>query len=193
MILKVVCVLALWAGLAFSPSIQNTFYSILPNAYAAARDCGEKIPSIKFYQDISLYSLVIGFSLFFGGVLTDKKKLKFALLSLTVPAFVVWGYVNYLVDYAQIQKNLFVYKVQAESALANIAEGQERYKSEHGAYLDDLNKLYSHLAGAHGVDPCVRILELHATNDNWTAVAKHVSSPEKVYWDGKTGSALKKG
>lgn len=162
-------------------------------AHAAEASCGDRISSMKFYQDVSLYSLIVGFALFFAGVLIDKKGLKTALLVLAVPAFAVWGYVNYSVDYEQIQKDLFVYKVQAESALANIAEGQERYKSEHGVYLTDLNKLYSHLAGAHGVDPCVRILELNATGDNWSAVAQHVSSPEKVYWDGKTGSALKKG
>lgn len=166
---------------------------IASGAYAGEVSCGDKVYSINFYQDVSRYSLIIGFSLFFVGVLLDQKILKTVLLILAVPAFAVWGYVNYSVDYEQIQKNIFVFKVQAESALANIAEGQERYKSEHGVYLADLNKLYSHLAGAHGVDACVKILELNVAGDNWSALAQHVSSPEKVFWDGKTASVLKKG
>lgn len=161
-------------------------------AYAVPA-CGDKIQSVAFYQKVSLYSLIIGFSLLFAGILVDKKPLKTGFWALAVPMFVAWGYVNYLVDFEQIQKTMFTYNIQAESALANIAEGQERYKSEHGVYLADLNKLYSHLAGAHGVDSCVAILELHVTADTWSAVAQHVSSPEKIYWDGKSGSALKKG
>ena len=155
--------------------------------------CGDKIRSVAFYQQVSLYSLIVGFSLFFACILVDKKVLKAGFGALAVPAFVVWGYVNYFVDFEPIQKTLFNYNIQAESALANIAEGQERYKSEHGMYIADLNKLYSHLAGAHGVDKCVVILELHVTADAWSAIAQHVSSPDKVYWDGKSGSTLKKG
>ncbi|NIQ04151.1 MAG: hypothetical protein GWM98_30505, partial [Nitrospinaceae bacterium] len=78
-------------------------------------------------------------------------------------------------------------------ALANIAEAQDRYKSEHDQYLSDLDKLYSHMAGSHGIDPCVRILKIEADWNHWSAVAKHVSSPEKITWDSQTGSSLKKG
>ncbi|OGW22722.1 MAG: hypothetical protein A3K09_02210 [Nitrospinae bacterium RIFCSPLOWO2_12_FULL_47_7] len=159
----------------------------------AASECGDKVRSVEFYQQVSLYSLIVGFSLFFSGILADKKKLKTGLWALAFPVFAVWGYVNYMVNFEQIHKTIFTYNVQAESALANIAEGQERYKSEHGTYLSDLNKMYSHLAGAHGVDPCVRILELKVTDDSWSATAQHMSSPDKIYWDGKSGSTLKKG
>jgi hypothetical protein len=177
--------------LAVSGALQ-----LLPDLYmahAAASACGDKIQPLAFYQKVSLYSLIIAFSLLCAAILADKKALKIVFWSLAAPVFAAWAYVNFFIDFEQNQKKIFTYNVQAENALANIAEGQERYKSEHGVYLVDLNKLYSHLAGAHGVDPCVAILELQATADAWSAVAQHVSSPEKVFWDGKSGSALKKG
>lgn len=156
-------------------------------------DCGEEVLPVGFYQSISWYSSIAGFALLILGILADKKALKLGLWGLAVPAFAGWVYVNYFVDYDAIKESIFNYNLVAEGALANIAEGEERYKSEHGIYVNDLNKLYSHLAGAHGVDKCVRILEITVLPDSWSAAAKHVSSPEKIYWDGKAGSALKKG
>ncbi len=156
-------------------------------------DCGTPLPSVDFYDSISFYSVIVGVALVLVGILIDKKEVKIISWSFAVVPIALWGYVNFAVDYEEINQTIFAYNVRTEAALANIAEGQERYKSEHGFYLKDLNKLYSHLAGAHGVDKCIRILELKTSPQGWSASAQHVNSPDKVYWDGKSGSSLKKG
>ena len=48
----------------------------------------------------------------------------------------------------------------AEATLANIAEAQDRYKSEQGTYIGNLRKLYSHIGGAGGMNECVKILSV---------------------------------
>ncbi len=170
--------------------------SVLSNNLVEAgegADCGEKVRPPEFYKSLSLYSLIAGFVLFFCGIFLDKKPVKLSLWSFALAPLGIWVYANFIVDYAHINKTFFNYNVAAESALANLAEGQDRYKDEMGVYLKDLNKLYSHLAGAHGVDPCVRILELKVSGNDWSATASHVYSSEKVTWKGKSGSSLKKG
>jgi len=168
------------AGLLLSPTI-------------AQASCGEEIIPLSLYEDISLYALIVGFILVFSAIFLEKKKLKLSLGVAAVLPFLAWGYVNFLVDYTRIQKTIFNYNVQAESTLANIAEAQERYQSEQGAFITDLKVLESHLAGAHGMDECVRIVELKASFGHWSAVAQHYSSPDTVRWDSTSGSSLKKG
>jgi len=97
------------------------------------------------------------------------------------------------VDFERAKKLSFAYDTVAENTLANIAEAQDRYKSEQDTFIKDLDQLYSHMAGSHGIDECVKILKIEAKWDHWTAQAKHVSSPDKVIWDSRTGSSLKKG
>ena len=155
--------------------------------------CGEEIIPLSFYEDISLYSLIAGFILVFAAIFLEKKKVKLGLGVVAVLPFLAWGYVNFGVDYSKIQKTIFNYNVQAEATLANIAEAQERYHSEQGAFITDLKVLESHLAGAHGMDECVRIVELNASFGQWYAVAQHYSSPDTVRWDSTSGSSLKKG
>ncbi len=104
-----------------------------------------------------------------------------------------WGYINFGVDYEHINQTIFNYNVQAEQTLANMAEAQDRFKSEHDTFIKDLQELESHLAGAHGLDECVKILELNVSWDHWSATAKHVHSPDTVKWDSTSGSSLKKG
>ena len=159
----------------------------------AQASCGEEIIPLSFYEDISLYSLIVGFLLVFAAIFMEKKKVKLGLGVLAVLPFLAWGYVNFGVDYSKIQKIIFNYNVQAEATLANIAEAQERYHSEQGDFITDLKVLESHLAGAHGMDECVRIVELNASFGQWYAVAKHYSSPDTVRWDSTSGSSLKKG
>lgn len=168
------------AGLLLSPS-------------PAHASCGEAIMSLGFYEDISLYSLVAGFVLVFAAIFLEQKKIKTVLAVAAVLPFLAWGYVNFLVDYNKIRKTIFNYNVQAEATLANIAEAQERYQSEQGSFITDLKELESHLAGAHGMDECVRIVELNASFEHWSAVAQHHSSPDTVRWDSTSGSSLKKG
>ncbi len=168
------------AGLFLSPTI-------------AQASCGEEIIRLSLYEDISLYSLIAGFVLVFAAIFLEKKKVKLGLGVAAVLPFLAWGYVNFLVDYDKIRKTIFNYNVQAESTLANIAEAQERYQSEQGNFITDLKALESHLAGAHGMDECVRIVELNASFGHWSAVAQHYSSPDTVRWDSTSGSSLKKG
>ncbi len=162
------------------------------NANTESR-CGEKIRPAKYYSDVSLYSLIAGFILVFGGIFTDKKILKFGFWGLAVFPFVFWIYVNYFIDFQHTQKISFAYDTVAENTLANIAEAQDRYKSEQDTFIKDLDQLYSHMAGSHGIDECVKILKIEAKWDYWIAHAKHVSSPDEVIWDSRTGSSLKKG
>ena len=81
----------------------------------------------------------------------------------------------------------------AEATLANIAEAQDRYKSEQGTYIGNLRKLYSHIGGAGGMNECVKIIRINAGFDHWRAEAAHLSSPETVIWDSRAGTSLKKG
>ena len=159
----------------------------------AQASCGEKIIPLNIYENISLYSLIAGFVLVFGAIFQEKKKIKLGLGMAAVLPFLVWGYVNFLVDYDKIRKTIFNYNAQAEATLANIAEAQERYQSEQGNFITDLKILESHLAGAHGMDECVKIVELNASFGHWSAVAQHYSSPDTVRWDSTSGSSLKKG
>lgn len=155
--------------------------------------CGKKVRPMTFYETLSIYSLLGGFGLLILGILVDRKALKTALFLLALPPFGTWVYVDYFVDFDEIRKLTFTYNSRAEGTLANIAEAQDRYKSEHDTYLTDLAKLYSHTAGSHGLDECVRIVKIEADWNHWYAVAQHVSSPETVSWDSRKGSSLKKG
>jgi hypothetical protein len=177
-----------WAGLAFVDYVSPVLAQL-----PAGANCGKAVRGIEFYKNLSTYSLIGAFVFILTAILLDRKVFKTASIILAAPLLGAWAYVNFLVDFGAIQKTVFNYNVQAEEALANIAEGQERYKSEHGFYLGDLNKMFSHLAGAHGINPCVRILELKVAGEIWTATAQHINSPEPIHWDGKSGSSLKKG
>jgi len=155
--------------------------------------CGEKVHPAKYYSDASLYSLIAGFILVFGGIFADKKALKLGVWGFAVFPFAFWIYINYFVDFQNSQKISFAYDTVAENTLANIAEAQDRYKSEQDTFIKDLDQLYSHMAGSHGIDECVQIIKIEAKWDYWIAHAKHVSSPHQVIWDSRTGSSLKKG
>lgn len=175
-------------GISWKVILMNTMIQD-----SASNACGEKVLAAETYEKFSLYSIYAALALFFLGIFIDKKKIKFTLWGLCAVPILAWGYVQFLVDFNQIRQTIFNYNVQVESNLANLAEGQERYKSDNGHYIKDLDQLYSHVAGAHGMDRCVNILEMKTYLDYWTATAQHVSSPEKVYWDSRTGSSLKKG
>lgn len=164
-----------------------------PGIAAGAANCGEVIHPLSYYETVSLYALAAGSALVILGILADKKVLKMASLGLAVLPLVVWVYVQFFIDFSQIKRSVFAYNALAEGALANIAEAQDRYKSEQGVFLKDLQKLYSHTAGSHGINPCVRILKVDAGFNRWVAEAKHVSSPDTVLWDSNSGSSLKKG
>jgi hypothetical protein len=160
---------------------------------AAATGCGEKITPIETYDKIAYFSLAGGLGLVFLCTFLNSKKIQITLVVFAIIPLAIWGYVKFGVDYEQIRRVAFNYNVQAEGTLANIAEGQERYKSEHGNFINDLKKLRAHVAGSHGLDECVELLELKAYYDYWTASAKQVSSPEIIHWDSRKGSSLKKG
>jgi hypothetical protein len=174
-----------------NPALYNILEQSLLAAGAGA--CGEKILASATYQQISQFSIIAGVVLLISGILLDKKAVKMALFSLSLVGLGAWSYIHYGINFDEVNRQTFTYNSIAEQTLANIAEAQDRYKSENDTYLKDLNKLYSHMAGSHGIDQCVDILKIDATWNQWTAVAKHVSSPEKVVWSSKSGSSLKKG
>ena len=159
----------------------------------SANDCGDVIKPLSYFDKISRYSLFICFGLFAIGILIDRKPEKVIALSLSIVPLAVWGYVQFMVDFTELKKNVFTYNALAEGTLANIAEAQDRYKSEQGVFLKDLQELYSHVAGSQGINPCVRILKINAGFSQWIAEAKHVSSPDTIKWDSSSGSSLKKG
>ena len=159
----------------------------------AASNCGDVIKPLSYFDKVSRYSLFICFGLFVIGILIDKKPWKITALSLSILPLALWGYVQFMVDFTDLKKNVFAYNALAEGTLANIAEAQDRYKSEQGVFLKDLQELYSHVAGSHGINPCVRILKINAGFSQWIAEAKHVSSPDTIKWDSSSGSSLKKG
>jgi hypothetical protein len=159
----------------------------------AAEDCGDVIKPLSYFDKVAKYSLFICFGLFLVGIVLDNKLGKVIMLFLAVLPLSLWVYVQYMVDFTEIKKNVFAYNALAEGTLANIAEAQDRYKSEQGVFIKDLQELYSHVAGSHGINPCVRILKINAGFSQWIAEAKHVSSPDIIKWDSSSGSSLKKG
>ena len=175
------------------PAAWAAFVSARVTVDALEDKCGEKVLPVKYYSNASYYSLIAGFGLLIAGILMDKKPLKMSLWGLSLLPFVVWLYVHYVIDFEKVKRLTFTYNAAAENTLANIAEAQDRFKSEQDTFLKDLNQLYSHMAGSHGIDECVKVLKIEAEWNRWSAEAQHVSSPEKVRWDSKTGSSLKKG
>ena len=158
-----------------------------------ANECGESIKSVSYYDRISTNSLLICVLLFIIGILIDNNSWKIKILSISILPLLVWGYVQFMIDFTEHKKSVYAYNALAEGTLANIAEAQDRYKSEQGVFIKDLQELYSHVAGSHGINPCVRILRINAGFSQWIAEAKHVSSPDTVKWDSSSGSSLKKG
>jgi hypothetical protein len=168
--------------------------NILLNEWVIAQaDCGEKIPDLKIYEQISQYSIWIALALAIPGILIEQKKVKRILMVVAVLPLAAWGYVQFMVDYASLKKEIFAYNVLTEATLANIAEAQDRYKSEQGTYMGDFRKIYSHIGGAGGMNECVKILSVTAGFEHWRAEASHLSSPDSVIWDSRAGTSLKKG
>ena len=111
-------------------------YLILKEGSIAQTTCGEKIPDLIIYDHIAQYSIWIALSFLIGGILLEKKFIKRILMSLVLFPLLAWGYVQFVVDYASLKKEIFAYNAMAEATLANIAEAQDRYKSEQGTYID---------------------------------------------------------
>ena len=166
---------------------------ITNNGLVSATNCGQKIPALIIYERISEFSIWIALTLVIVGILLDQKFRKRVLFFLTIFPLLAWGYANFVVDYSRLKKDIFSYNSLAEATLANIAEAQDRYKSEQGTYIGNLRMLYSHIGGAGGMNECVKILSINAGFDHWRAEAAHLSSPETVIWDSRAGTSLKKG
>ncbi len=169
-----------------------TLFSV-PALVFAQSSCGDKIPALGIFEQISRYSLGLAVALMIPGILFDHKIWKKVLLILALFSFAGWAYVNFFVDYSKLKNDIFNHNAMAEATLANIAEAQDRYKSEQGSYIGDLRKLYSHIGGAGGMNECVKILNVQAGFDHWRAEAGHVSSPDTVIWDSRAGTSMKKG
>ena len=166
---------------------------IINDGLISETNCGEKIPDLIIYERISEFSIWIALALVIGGILLDQDIRKRILFFLAIIPLIAWGYVQFLVDYSRLKKDIFSYNSMAEATLANIAEAQDRYKSEQGTYIGNLRKLYSHIGGAGGMNECVKILCINAGFDHWRAETAQLSSPETVIWDSRAGTSLKKG
>ncbi|MBT5549747.1 MAG: hypothetical protein HOJ79_04630 [Nitrospina sp.] len=164
-----------------------------PGVVLGQSSCGEKIQALGNFELISQYSLGLAVVLMILGILFDHKFWKKTLLILALVPFAGWAYVNFFIDYNKLKNDIFNYNAVAEATLANIAEAQDRYKSEQSTYIGDLRKIYSHIGGAGGMNECVKILNVQAGVDHWRAEAGHVSSPDTVIWDSRAGTSLKKG
>jgi hypothetical protein len=168
--------------------------NILLNEWIIAQaDCEKKIPDLVIYDQISQYSIWIALAFAIGGILIEQKITKRILIVVAMLPLAAWGYVQFMVDYNSLKKEIFSYNVLAEATLANIAEAQDRYKSEQGTYIGDFRLLYSHIGGAGGMNECVKILNITAGFEHWRAEASHLSSPDSVIWDSRAGTSLKKG
>ena len=165
----------------------------MPGIVLGQTSCGEKIPNLGIFDQVSQYALWMALALMIPGILFDHKFWKKALLIMALVPFAGWAYVNFFVDYNSLKKEIFNHNAMAEATLANIAEAQDRYKSEQGSYIGDLRKIYSHIGGAGGMNECVKILNVQAGFDHWRAEAGHVASPDTVIWDSRAGTSLKKG
>tara|TARA_Y100001936_G_scaffold245031_1_gene286350 strand:+ start:946 stop:1470 length:525 start_codon:yes stop_codon:yes gene_type:complete len=170
-----------------------TKFLIINDGLVLDINCGERIPDLIIYEKISEFSIWICLALVIGGILLDQKSTKRILFFLAIFPLIAWSYVQFVVDYSRMKKDIFAYNSMAEATLANIAEAQDRYKSEQGTYIGNLRVLYSHIGGAGGMNECVKILSIKASFDHWRAEAAHLSSPEKVIWDSRAGTSLKKG
>ena len=166
---------------------------IVKKGVIAQANCGNQIPDSAIYEQVSQYSIWIALTFAIGAILLDQKTIKRILMIFALVPLMAWGYVQFVVDYSSLKKEIFAYNAMAEATLANIAEAQDRYKSEQGTYIGDLRKLYSHIGGAGGMNECVKILSVQAGFDHWRAEAAHLSSPETVIWDSRAGTSLKKG
>ena len=166
---------------------------IINDGLVSKTNCGEKIPDLIIYERISEYSIWIALALAISGILFDQKTKKRILFFLAMFPLMAWGYVQFVVDYSRLKKDIFAYNSMAEATLANIAEAQDRYKSEQGTYIGNLRKLYSHIGGAGGMNECVKIISINAGFDHWRAEATHLSCPETIIWDSRAGTSLKKG
>ena len=166
---------------------------IINDGLVSDTNCGEKIPDLIIYEGISEFSIWIALALGIGGILLDQITRKRILFFMAIFPLIAWGYVQFFVDYSRLKKDIFAYNSMAEATLANIAEAQDRYKSEQGTYIGNLRKLYSHIGGAGGMNECVKILNIIASFDHWRAEAAHLSSPNTVIWDSRAGTSLKKG
>ena len=174
--------------------ILSLFILLWAPAIAFAQSsCGEKIPALGIFDQISQYALWLALVFMIPGILSEHKLWKKDLLMSALVPFAGWAYVNFFIDYNSMKKEIFNHNAVAEATLANIAEAQDRYKSEQGSYIGDLRKLYSHIGGAGGMNECVKILSVQAGFDHWSAEAGHVSSPNTVIWDSRAGTSLKKG
>jgi hypothetical protein len=172
---------------------SNLMLLTLTNVALGQPSCGEKISPLGNFELISQYSLGLAVVLMILGILIDHKTWKKVLLISALLPFAGWSYVNFFIDYTKLKTDIFNHNAVAEATLANIAEAQDRYKSEQNTYIGDLRKIYSHIGGAGGMNECVKILNVQAGLDHWRAEAGHVSSPDTVIWDSRAGTSLKKG
>jgi len=79
----------------------------VPGVVLGQTSCGEKIPQLGIFDQISQYALWMALALMIPGVLFDHKFWKKALLIMALVPFAGWAYVNFFVDYNSLKKEIF--------------------------------------------------------------------------------------
>ena len=85
-------------------------------------NCGETIPDLVIYERVSQFSIWIALAFTIGGILLDQNIRKRILFALALFPIISWCYVQFVVDYSRLKKDIFSYNSMAEATLANIAE-----------------------------------------------------------------------
>ena len=84
---------------------------------------GEKIPDLIIYERISQFSIWIALALAIGGILLDQKIGKRVLFIMTLFPIMAWGYLQFVVDYSRLKKDIFSYtgdkKVRKKTKFTN--------------------------------------------------------------------------
>ena len=80
---------------------------ILKEWIVAQADCGEKIPDLIIYEQVSQYSIWIALALAIGGILIEQKISKRILMVFAMLPLAAWGYVQFMVDYSSLKKEIF--------------------------------------------------------------------------------------
>ena len=81
---------------------------IINDGLVSETNCGEKIPNLIIYERISEFSIWIALAFAIGGILLDQNTRKRILFILTIVPLIAWGYVQFVVDYSRLKKDIFV-------------------------------------------------------------------------------------
>ena len=83
----------------------------MPGVALGQSSCGEKIPALGIFDQISQYALWLALAFMIPGIIFDHKIWKKTLLLLAILPFVAWAYVNFFIDYNSLKKEIFNHNI----------------------------------------------------------------------------------